>query len=72
MSVVAPKFKFTENIVFISREMNISKGSMSRIKRDLGLRAYKSNNGHLLIEALNQERKTISKASRRQCVNSVY
>lgn len=51
----------------MSREMNISKVSISRIiKYDLGLRAYKRHTGHLLTAALKQKRKQKSKALIRQ------
>lgn len=47
----------------LSREMQISQKSMSRIiKEDLGLSAYKRHTGHLLTAALKEKRKRKSKA----------
>lgn len=47
----------------LSREMQISQKSMSRIiKEDLGLSAYKRHTGHLLTAALKEKRKRKSKS----------
>lgn len=57
----------------ISREMNISKISMSRIlKRDLGLYAYKRHTSHLLTEALQAKRKSESEELRRQYAKNAH
>lgn len=57
----------------LSREMQISQKSMSRIiKQDLGLSAYKRHTGHLLTAALKEKRKQKSKALYRRYAKNAH